>query len=48
MPNPDEQDTMEDIDRDVSQKGGLVMLVICLIVAMGLVMAGAMGIAGQG
>lgn len=42
MTDINEQELADQIDREVSNKGGLVALVLCLIVAGGLLIAGAM------
>ncbi len=47
MSNPDDQHIFDKLDREASDRGGLVTLVLCLLVAGGLLMAGAMGILGQ-
>lgn len=46
MHNPEERQIMEELDREVSRKGGLVALIVCLIVAIALVVAGTMGMFG--
>jgi hypothetical protein len=42
MTDVHEKELAEQIDREVSDKGGLVALVLCLSVAGGLLIAGAM------
>ncbi len=42
MTDINEKELAEEIDRDVSDKGGLVALVLCLCMAGGLLIAGAM------
>ena len=44
MTDINEQEIADQIDRDVSDKGGLVALVLCLCVAGGLLIAGAMSL----
>lgn len=44
MTDINERELAEQIDRDVSNKGGLVALVLCLCVAGGLLLAGAMSL----
>ncbi len=44
MTDINEQELAEEIDRDVSDKGGLVALVLCLCVAAALVVAGSMAL----
>ncbi len=46
MPDAEERRIMEELDREVSSKGGLVALVVCLVVAVALLAAGAMGVFG--
>jgi hypothetical protein len=40
MVDPNEKRIREEIDREVSDKGGLIALVLCLVVAIGLLVAG--------
>jgi hypothetical protein len=44
MSNSDERDIVEQLDREVSGKGGLVTLVMCLLVAGGLLVVMAMDV----
>lgn len=44
MTDVHEKELAEQIDREVSDKGGLVALVLCLCVAGGLLIAGAMAL----
>lgn len=44
MTDVHEKELSEQIDREVSDKGGLVALVLCLCVAGGLLIAGAMAL----
>lgn len=44
MTDVHEKELAEQIDREVSDRGGLVALVLCLCVAGGLVLAGAMAL----
>jgi len=46
MSNPEERRIMEELDREVSRKGGLVALIVCLLVAIALVVSGTVGIVG--
>lgn len=44
MTDVHEKELADQIDREVSDKGGLIALVLCLCVAGGLVIAGAMAL----
>lgn len=48
MTDIDEEELARQIDRDVAAKGGLVALVLCLCVAGGLLIAGAVALFPQG
>lgn len=44
MTDVHEKELAEQIDREVSDKGGLIALILCLSVAGGLLIAGAMAL----
>lgn len=44
MTEVQEKELVEQIERDVSDKGGLIALVLCLAVAAGLLIAGLMAL----
>ena len=44
MQTPEERDIVEQLDREVSRRGGLVALVICLLAAAGLLIVMTMGV----
>ena len=46
MTDMHEQELADEIDREVSNKGGLLALVLCLAVAAGLVVAGSAALLG--
>lgn len=46
MPNHDERELIEELDREVARKGSLFALVACLAIAAGLAVAAAMAVAG--
>lgn len=43
MPTSEERRIVEELDREASRKGGLVVLVVCLMAAVALVVTGTMG-----
>lgn len=48
MSTPEERKIVEDLDREVSQSGGLVALVLCLLVGGALLVVMAMDVLGPG
>lgn len=48
MPNPEEKELVDELDREVSRKGSLIALVACLALAGGMFVAVTMDLLGAG